>query len=60
MRIYVVYRDMRPYGLREDLYREARTKGISFVRYNFEKELSIEPKDQKVDIAFTDTVFRKK
>ncbi len=59
MRIYVVYRDMRPYGLREDLYREARTKGISFVRYNFEKDFRIEPKDQKVEIGFTDTVFRK-
>ena len=59
MHIYVVYRDMRPYGLREDLYREARTRGISFVRYNFEKELKIEPGDQKVEIKFTDTVFRK-
>ena len=59
MNIYVVYRDMRPYGLREDLYREARTKGISFVRYNFEKGLRIEPRDQEVEIGFTDTVFRK-
>ena len=59
MHIYVVYRDMRPYGLREDLYREARTQGISFVRYNFEKGLRIEPRDQEVEIGFTDTVFRK-
>ena len=59
MHVYVVYRDMRPYGLREDLYREARTRGISFVRYNFEKDLKIEPGDQKVAIKFTDTVFRK-
>jgi heterodisulfide reductase subunit A len=59
MHIYVVYRDMRPYGLREDLYRKARTRGISFVRYNFEKGLKIEPGDRKVEINFTDTVFRK-
>ena len=59
MRIFVVYRDMRPYGLREDLYREARTRGISFVRYNFEKGLRIAPGDQEVEIGFTDTVFRK-
>ncbi len=59
MRIYVVHRDMRPYGLREDLYREARTKGISFIRYNDGKDLKISPNDDTVEIEFTDTVFRK-
>ncbi len=59
MRIYVVHRDMRPYGLREDLYREARTRGISFVRYNLDKDLTIKPDEKTVQIEFTDTVFRK-
>lgn len=31
--IYVLYRDIRTYGLREDLYTEARNKGIIFIRY---------------------------
>jgi heterodisulfide reductase subunit A2 len=30
MDILVLYRDMRSYGLREDLYRQAREKGIHF------------------------------
>jgi heterodisulfide reductase subunit A len=32
-RIIVFYRDMRTYGFREAAYREAREKGILFVRY---------------------------
>ena len=56
-RIFILYRDMRPYGLREDLYREARIKGISFVRYQFEKGLRIDPKDKEVEIRFTDLVL---
>lgn len=31
--IYVLYRDIRTYGFMEDAYREAREKGVIFVRY---------------------------
>lgn len=43
-RIMVLYRDMRTYGFREAAYREAREKGILFVRYDPERppELSLE------------------
>ena len=33
-RIIVLYRDMRTYGFREAAYREAREKGVLFVRYD--------------------------
>ncbi|HOE10706.1 MAG TPA: FAD-dependent oxidoreductase [bacterium] len=33
LRIVVLYRDMRTYGFREAAYREAREKGILFIRY---------------------------
>jgi heterodisulfide reductase subunit A len=36
-RIVVLYRDMRTYGFREAAYREAREKGILFVRYEPEQ-----------------------
>jgi heterodisulfide reductase subunit A len=36
-RIMVLYRDMRTYGFREAAYREAREKGILFVRYEPEQ-----------------------
>ena len=28
--VYILYRDIRSYGQREDLYQEARSRGISF------------------------------
>jgi len=33
-RVMVLYRDMRTYGFREVAYREAREKGVLFVRYD--------------------------
>ncbi len=33
MRIYILFRDMRTYGFREDSYREASDKGVMFIRY---------------------------
>jgi heterodisulfide reductase subunit A len=33
MDIYILYRDMRTYGFKEDYYREASDKGIRFIRW---------------------------
>jgi heterodisulfide reductase subunit A-like polyferredoxin len=43
-RIMVLYRDIRTYGFREAAYREAREKGVLFVRYEPERppQLSFE------------------
>jgi heterodisulfide reductase subunit A-like polyferredoxin len=37
MNIYVLYRDMRTYGLMEDFFNEAREKGIVFLRFDPEE-----------------------
>lgn len=58
--IFIVYRDMRPYGLREDLYREARQKGIRFLRYNFDKGLDVTNEKGCLEVSFTDFVLRRK
>ena len=31
--VFVLYREMRTYGFREDYYREARSQGVNFLRY---------------------------
>jgi heterodisulfide reductase subunit A2 len=33
MRIYILFRDMRTYGFKEDAYRTAAEKGVQFIRY---------------------------
>ncbi len=34
MNVYVLYRDIRTYGFREDLYRKARELGVIFIRFS--------------------------
>lgn len=41
MNVFVLYRDMRTYGLREDLYRKARSKGVAFIHYDTAKTLGV-------------------
>jgi len=57
MDIFIVYRDMRSYGLREDLYREARTKGIMFTRYDFDRELKVANDGGDLQVRFTSYVL---
>lgn len=59
MNIFVLYRDMRSYGLREDLYRKARSSGINFVRYDFDKEFTVAAKQGDLQVAFNDCVLRR-
>lgn len=61
MDVFVLYRDMRTYGLREDLYRQARSKGIVFIRYDINEPLQVEKSDSAstLNITFTDRVLRR-
>jgi heterodisulfide reductase subunit A2 len=52
--IYVFYRDMRTYGKREDLYREARAAGVVFVRYSKDEKPVVSPDGERVSIEFRD------
>jgi len=42
--VFVLYRDLRTYGLREDIYTEARPKGVQFIKYDLEKEIKVNPR----------------
>ncbi len=59
MNIYILYRDIRTYGEREYLYKEAREKGVIFIRYSLENKPQVELKDGKVVITATDHVLRR-
>ena len=60
MDIFILYRDLRSYGLREDLYREARSQGIKFIRYDREKEIEVTSTQNYLEITFSDRVLRRK
>ncbi len=59
MDVHIVYRDMRTYGLREDLYREARAKGILFIRYDDNKELKVDKDEDELQVRFTSSVLNR-
>ena len=40
--VYVLYRDIRTYGFKEDYYEKAREAGVLFIRYDEEKEPRVE------------------
>ncbi len=48
--VYVLYRDIRSYGLWEAFYREARGLGVVFLRYSEESKPSVDPTDMTVEM----------
>jgi heterodisulfide reductase subunit A len=59
MDVFIVYRDMRTFGLFEDLYREARSKGILFIRYDETKELRVAKDQNDLQVLFTSSVLNR-
>ena len=58
-KIFVIHRDMRPYGLREELYRKARGNGISFIRCDSQDSLNITKEEEKITVSFIDSTLRR-
>ena len=60
MDVYIIYRDIRTYGEREDLYREARGLGVIFIRYDLEnKPVVTETPDGRLEVSVVDHVLRR-
>jgi heterodisulfide reductase subunit A len=55
MEVYILYRDdIRSYGQREDIYREARNRGVAFIRYSLGHKPKVEKKNGKLKVTVTD------
>ncbi|MFP3870549.1 MAG: 4Fe-4S dicluster domain-containing protein, partial [Syntrophobacteria bacterium] len=60
MNIYILYRDIRTYGFREELYTEARSKGIMFIRYSQEDPPKVSAReDGQLRIEVLDQALRR-
>jgi heterodisulfide reductase subunit A-like polyferredoxin len=58
--IYILYRDIRTYGLKEALYTEAREKGIMFIRYSLEDPPTVTVgKEGELVVEVVDQMFRR-
>ena len=58
--IYILYRDIRTYGLKEALYTEARAKGIMFIRYSLEDPPRVTlGEGGELEVEVIDQMFRR-
>jgi len=58
--VYILYRDIRAYGFREDLYRKAREKGVIFIRYDLEQAPEVQiGEDQQLIVKIMDHILEK-
>jgi heterodisulfide reductase subunit A len=55
--VYILYRDMRTYGKREDLYREARAEGVIFIRYSLDEKPLVTADGDRVQVEFRDPIL---
>lgn len=59
MPIYVLYRDIRTYGEREDLYTQARKEGIIFIRYDVEDKPQVKSANGKLEVTVTEPILER-
>jgi heterodisulfide reductase subunit A2 len=55
--VFILYRDIRTYGLREQLYKEARARGVHFIRYTPEAAPEARANGDQVMVTFRDHVL---
>ena len=60
MDVFVLYRDMRTYGLNEDLYKKARELGVLFIRYDLENKPQVITDGGRLMVKVTDPVIDRK
>ena len=58
-RVYIFYRDMRTYGEREDLYRQARERGVIFVRFSIDQKPEVFVEDGKLFMKAPDPILKR-
>ncbi len=56
--VYILHKDIRTYGFREDLYREAGDLGVSFLRFPEGTMPTIENKAGQLEVTAFDTVLK--
>ena len=55
--VYILYRDMRTYGQREGLYKEARSLGVKFINYELHGKPEVTENGNEIDVKVWDHVL---
>ena len=57
MDVFILYRDIRTYGQREALYREAREKGVIFIRYDLDHKPKVQREGDQLAVLVRDHIL---
>ena len=57
--VYILYRDMRTFGEREELYRKAREKGVIFIRYDLERKPRVAEAGDALEVVVFDPILQR-
>ena len=55
--VVVFYRDIRTYGQREHLYRQARQAGVIFIRYSLDNKPRVEAEGDRIRLTVTEPIL---
>ena len=58
--VYILFRDIRTYGLRESFYRKARDRGIIFIRFDEERKPELSNTGAGLGVTVVDDIIGKK
>lgn len=57
--VYILYRDIRTYGFKEQYYEEARDKGVIFLRYDKDEPPLVERRNGRLAVRVKEQFLRK-
>ena len=57
--VYILYRDIRTYGLLEEYYRQARAKGVRFIRYQEDRKPEVSANNGALEVSCVDPILNK-
>lgn len=57
--VYILYRDMRTYGQREELYKKARALGVIFINYELHGKPSISVENKQLSVEVWDHILHR-
>ncbi len=58
--VYILYRDIRTFGEREVLYKEARAKGVIFIRYSLDQKPVVSEGPDGLEVQAFDPILQRK
>jgi heterodisulfide reductase subunit A len=56
--VYVLYKDIRTYGFKEDYYRKAAEKGVLFINYDDQRKPKVTIENGKLQVTFWEPVLK--